>query len=539
MCKINRGFMKPLICAFGIGMLGSVSSMLAVNPILPLWEYIPDGEPYVFEDPDNPGSYRVYLYGSHDSEKTQYCGREQVVWSAPINNLNNWRYDGIIFESALDANGDPIHPDGAGDILYAPDVAVMVGKDGKKTYYLYPNNQGGGRNGMVAKSDRPDGPFVVINWDKENPKETDGVLKFDPAVFVDDDGKVYGYWGFDRSYGAQLNPETMATVMPGTEIVEDMISGRHQEGAFRFFEASSIRKIKDKYVFIYSRWTGEGEFGLYGSNYTLAYAYSDSPLGPFTYGGTIIDGRARGEDENANVIPTATPFGNTHGSIAEIDGKWYVFYHRQSGTDEYARQAMAAPIEVTVEESPGGKVVISEAEYTSEGFETDGLDPFKRYSAGIMCYYTGDGIASHNYPYVKFTGSYVQPFYGDYLKFKEPYNPRYNRNIVVNNVNNATIGYKYFNFDNMDTDADLILALKPLGVDGNIDVMIDSPWESKGGKKIGSLAISKDAPQKTVDMIVTTTGIKGVKGKHALYLKFTSPEENKSICDLYELQFKK
>lgn len=50
------------------------------NPYLPLWEHIPDGEPYVFEDPDNPGKQRVYIYGSHDDLKTEYCGRDQVVW---------------------------------------------------------------------------------------------------------------------------------------------------------------------------------------------------------------------------------------------------------------------------------------------------------------------------------------------------------------------------------------------------------------------------------------------------------------------------
>ena len=133
---------------------------------------------------------------------------------------------------------------------------------------------------MVARSHRPDGPFEVSNWSKDNPFATDGVLQFDPAVFVDDDGRVYGYWGFERSYAAEFDPATMATVLPGTEIVEDMISGRNQEGQFRFFEASSIRKIKDKYVFIYSRFTEEGEFGLPLSNYTLAYAYSDNPLGP-------------------------------------------------------------------------------------------------------------------------------------------------------------------------------------------------------------------------------------------------------------------
>ena len=52
----------------------------ASNPFLPLWEYIPDAEPYIFEDPDRPGEMRVYIYGSHDALRTAYCGREQVVW---------------------------------------------------------------------------------------------------------------------------------------------------------------------------------------------------------------------------------------------------------------------------------------------------------------------------------------------------------------------------------------------------------------------------------------------------------------------------
>ena len=127
-----------------------------------------------------------------------------------------------------------------------------------------------------------------------------------PAVFVDDDGRVYGYWGFGISHGAELDPATMCTVKPGTEVVENMISGYRQEGIFRFFEASSIRKIEDKYVFIYSRTTAEGEDGLpNASNYTLAYAYSEHPLGPWTYGGTIIDARAREYDEKGNVIASA------------------------------------------------------------------------------------------------------------------------------------------------------------------------------------------------------------------------------------------
>lgn len=73
-------------------------TLSAQNPYLPLWEFIPDGEPYVFEDPDCPGKYRVYIYGSHDNLKWMYCGRDQVVWSAPIEDLTRWRYDGVIFK---------------------------------------------------------------------------------------------------------------------------------------------------------------------------------------------------------------------------------------------------------------------------------------------------------------------------------------------------------------------------------------------------------------------------------------------------------
>jgi beta-xylosidase len=91
-------------------------------------------------------------------------------------------------------------------VLFAPDVTVTTDADGKKTYYLFPNNQGSGRNSMIAKSDRPDGPFTVCNWHKERPRETFGCLGFDPAVFVDDDGRVYGYWGFGISHGAELDP---------------------------------------------------------------------------------------------------------------------------------------------------------------------------------------------------------------------------------------------------------------------------------------------------------------------------------------------
>ena len=493
------------------------------NPYLPLWEHIPDGEPYVFDDPDHPGRQRVYIYGSHDIERTMYCGRDQVVWSAPVDSLWNWRYDGVILCVTKDRDGNPLDQNGLADVLYAPDVCCVENPDGTKTYYLYPNNMGWKRNSMVARSSRPDGPFEVINWSKEVPYATEGVMGFDPAVFVDDDGRVYGYWGFCESNGAELDPTTMATVKPGTEIVRDMISNLNQEGEFRFFEASSMRKIKDKYVFIYSRWTAEGEFGLPGTNYTLAYAYGDKPLGPWTYGGTIIDGRAREINEKGETIPSANPTGNTHGSICEINGQWYVFYHRQTGRDEYSRQAMVAPITVCVEEGPGGKVIITEGEYTSLGFALEGLNPLERHSAGIACWYTG--------------GPYIEPGYGTEDRFEAPYELKNNTNRIVNVTSGSIVGYKYFNFNGIKKKPNLKLGLVPEGIEGTVTVWADRPWASQGGKVLGSATIKADMPQESMELAIPVPEAGKLKGKHAIFLSFESETKDKSLCALETLVF--
>lgn len=517
-----------------------ISLASAQNPYLPLWEFIPDGEPYLFEDPDKPGEYRVYIYGSHDMIKTDYCGRDQVVWSASTKDLTNWRYDGIIFKSDHDANGNLLNEDGIGDVLFAPDVAMKTNADGTKTYYLYPNNQAGGRQTMIAKSDRPDGPFEVCNWSKDNPHETTGILHFDPAAFVDDDGRAYAYWGFGNSEAAELDTSTMCTLPPGTQIVKDMIPGWKQDEQFRFYEASSLRKIKDKYVFVYSRWTNDGEFGLPASNYTLAYAYSDHPLGPWTYGGTIIDGRARGRDMNGDPIPTASSTGNTHGSILEINGQWWVFYHRQTGSNEFSRQAMVAPIEVKVEEGKGGKVIISEGEYTSEGFATEGLNPFHRTPAGLACYLTGPKPDEVEFPNKHHFGSYLQPVYLDHDSYQGPSSQKVPFMPVVNNTAGSTVGYKYFNFNQLGKryKTSMSIRLKPLGVNGKIEILVGSPYKEKGGKSVGVVDIRSTMPQEMTEMSVPLTGTYGMTGKQPVYFLFTSDTKEQSICEFYDFMFR-
>ncbi len=510
----------------------------AQNPYLPLWDFIPDGEPYVFDDPDNPGQQRVYIYGSHDNSKIMYCGRDLVVWSAPVSDPAKWRCDGIIFESKKDRDGQWLYPDSIGDVLYAPDIATRREADGRTAYYLYPNNQAWGREGMIAKSYRPDGPFVVCNWSKDNPKETIGVQRFDPAAFVDDDGRAYAYWGINHSYAAELDTATMCTPRPGTKIIENFIPGWAEDSTFRFFEASSIRKIKDKYVYIYSRITRLGEWGLHKTNYTLAYAYANNPLGPYTYGGTIIDGRGKEPNPDGTMRATATYYGNTHGSIAKLGDQWYVFYHRQADTTEYSRQAMVAPITVDVQEGPNGKVTISEAEYTSEGFALDGLDPLRNYPAGIACYYTNPVAMYQQYPSMIYPGSHTRIYRDQYHGEGDPYDLAVNRCPMVNNTAGSVVGYKYFNLNKTHGLRSLRLNMDilPEGTDGIVSVFLDSP-DTRKGRRIGSFAVSKAEPQVERTVSLDCKALTKLTGKHSLFLVFESAESGKSLCEVRTIGF--
>ena len=496
------------------------------NPILPLWEYIPDAEPRVFGN-------RIYLYGSHDRPaSTEFCDHKLKVWSADVNDLNNWHCHGDSFRTADGTDRKADTSEWTNNLLFAPDV---VEKDGK--YYLYTYIVGA--EGAVSVSDKPEGPFKLIGrYDHKGKQVGDDGIFNDPGVLVDDDGRVYGYWGFETSNGAELDPTTMATVKPGTDIVRDMVSGKNQPGKFRFFEASSIRKIEDKYVFIYSRWTENGEFGLPDTNYTLAYAYSDHPLGPWTYGGTIIDGRGREVNEQGDTIASATVSGNTHGSICEINNQWYVFYHRQSGTNEFARQAMVAPIDVKVEKGEGGKVTIVEGEYNSCGFSLEGLDPLERHSAGIACWYTGPKVAEHVWPDNKFYGSYIASSYGTDDKMEAPYALRNNTNLVVNNTDGSIVGYKYFNFASAEKkNPKLLLRLIPEGIDGTIQVMADRPWTSQNGQLLGSIELKADMPKASTELTADLPALAPLTGRHAIYFVFASDTKEKSLCTLEDFVF--
>ena len=164
------------------------------NPYLPSWEYIPDGGAHVFGD-------RVYVYGSHDRFNAPiFCVNDYVCWSAPVNDLSAWTCSGTIFKK----NQDPMNRLGL-RILFAPDVAQ--GPDGR--YYLYYAFDFLGVIG-VAVCDTPDGQYTFYGhvhfpdgkiWGRRKGDE----FPFDPAILVNDDGRVWLYSGFETPVPAVMS----------------------------------------------------------------------------------------------------------------------------------------------------------------------------------------------------------------------------------------------------------------------------------------------------------------------------------------------
>lgn len=209
--------------------------------------------------------------------------------------------------------------------MWAPDAAH---KDG--TYFLYfpAKDRAGAFRIGVATSKSPTGPFVA------RPEPIKGSYSIDPAVFVDDDGQAYMYFGGlnggqlqkwsngafdpdgpssdprgkrDRAYMplvAKLTPDMLEFAEPPREAMIVDAQGRPLlagDEARRFFEGSWMNKAGGKYHLTYST----------GTTHLIVHAVSDSPYGPFTYKGVVMK--------------PVTGW-TTHSSIVPFDGRWWIFY---------------------------------------------------------------------------------------------------------------------------------------------------------------------------------------------------------------------
>lgn len=400
------------------------------NPYLPSYEYVPDGEPHIFNN-------RVYIYGSHDMfNGPSFCVLDYVCYSCPIDDLTNWRYEGVIYQRKQDPKGKK----GILNAMYAPDV--VQGNDGK--YYLYYFL---GYNSLisVAVCDTPSGKYKYLG----QVKYKDGVflgrkkepLQFDPGVFKDDDGKIYLYTGFSPlNYPSILMKGHKASDLGpmGFELDEDMLTikkgpiflgipskknGKNTEYfEHEFFEASSMRKYHGKYYFIYSS----------SKNHELCYAISDNPLKDFKYGGVLISIGDIGIDGNNK---PKNYLGNTHGSILNINDDYYIFYHRQTNRNSFSRQACAEKLRFN-------NGYFSQSELTSSGLNISSFEGKGKYSSHIACHlYTDKGTY--------FCGA-IKHFKGNYPYFTQNGKDRNdNPDQYIANFSNGSIAtFRYFNLKN-------------------------------------------------------------------------------------------
>jgi len=444
------------------------------NPYLPSWEYIPDGEPYVFGD-------RVYVYGSHDFFNGYvFCMGDYVCWSAPVNDLTDWRYEGVIYKR----DADPANKDGE-MCLYAPDVTV--GPDGR--YYLFYVLDHLDIV-SVAVCDTPAGEYKFHGY----VHYPDGTLlgrkkgdepQFDPGVLTEN-GKTYLYTGFcapgDKSrHGAMLSVldrdmltviEDMKFVVPGVEYAK----GTDFEG-HAFFEAPSIRKKGDTYYFVYSS----------TAMHELCYAASTNPREGFRYGGVIVSNCDLHIGDEPS-LPKAYG-GNNHGSIIEINGEWYIFYHRQTNGTWYSRQGCLEKIRILEDGS------IPQVEMTSCGPNGAPLIGKGEYPAYIACHiFDKKRDMMSGAP-----GSAFITQDGKDGDEEEGY--------IKNIHDSTTIGFKYFEFDDVKT---ITLSVRGYASGGRFIVKTE---------KYGP-ALAVIETQNTNLWRPYRADISLPKGKHALYITY-------------------
>ncbi len=363
------------------------ASALGANPYLPEGVYIPDGEVHVFGD-------RAYVLGSRDRfGGALFCMEDYEVWSAPVDDLTSWSSHGVAYRKEQDPYNDGSHPNlakGAEDgihYLYAPDFCQ--GPDGR--FYLYYCLDTVSRVG-VAVADQPGGPYEFVDHVRDPAglivgERPGDLVQFDPAVLVDD-GRVYLYTGngavnrVHRRFGYANNHSMvmelaadMVTVIDGPHrLLPDITESRGTgfEG-HELFEASSIRRIGDTYYLVYS--------DVHMHN--LVYATATAPMGPFTFRGVLVSNGDFGIGSRRSLLGGVMPFGNNHGCVERIGGRWYVFSHRHTDGRQAARQAWAEPIDL----HPDG--TFGHVRLSSSGLRDAPLPGVGRYSARIACRLTG------------------------------------------------------------------------------------------------------------------------------------------------------
>ncbi len=501
-----------------------------LNPYLPFWETVPDGEPHVFDG-------RIYVYGSHDTlNGTTFCDQDYVGWSAPVEDPGNWRCEGVIYRKMQDPlNGAPYDSAAHGGrtrpeircplgtpeaprMLFAPDAAK--GPDGR--YYLYYALDFANVI-SVAVSDSPAGPFEFLDYvTYEDGRIPEAGNKFDPAILSEESGN-YLYYGFAPQFrfpgqgpveGAMMVrlADDMHTVISdpvcvanGFDTAEGTCYAEHP-----FFEASSIRHFGEWYYFVYSSLQGN----------ELCYGMAKTPEGPFEFKGVIVSNGDIGY--HGNTLPV-NYMGNNHGGLVQAGDKTYIFWHRHINGTQYSRQGCADEVHF---EADG---TIPQIEITSCGLNGGPLPAVGRWQTYIACRLTQEDQSAMGNALLAGPGEPLPPVPEEWplitteecdeLKRENDKNcgdvPL--RPLIKNLRKGSTAGFKYFAFTGSETSVTACLRGS-----GKLEMHFDSPDNEPAAVLECDSAEWKDI----------TAEFAPVSGTHALYFR-----TGEGVLDFSEFSF--
>jgi len=411
----------------------SFSYLCAQNPIVPAGVYIADPSAHIWKDG------KIYIYGSNDESTNYWCSWTHHVLSS--SDLIHWDLTKDIFASK-GPNDQVSYND---DLLFAPDCQY---KDG--IYYMYYCQPSNTEAEGVATSKSPLGPFT--DGQKMNTK---GISEIDPCVFIDDDGQAYYIWGQFTAKMAKLKPNM--TEIDLTTVKDSVVT----EKEHFFHEGGYMVKRNGIYYFIYAH------MGRANMPTCIGYSTSKSPMGPFKYGGVIVD--------NSHCDPGNW---NNHGSIVEFKGQWYVFYHRATHNSQMMRKTCVEPITFNADGS------INEVEMTTQGAGAP-LLATTIIEAEQACLLFG------NTRVVSMDSSHEQ----------------------LSAIRNGDkVAYKYINFE--AGVGNLEVRVLPGKRAGKIQVSLDQPWHSG----IGTLEVPVGSGDQK--WVTISCKVKPTSGVHAVWLKF-------------------
>ena len=272
-----------------------------------------NGRVYVYATND------VYEYNADGDVKENAYGKVKTINCFSTTDFVNWTDHGAI--PVAGKNLEEGAPEGAAkwaNNSWAPCAAHKT-IDGKEKFFLYFADNGSGIGVLTA--DSPEGPWTdplgkqLVS--RQTPTCDTVEWLFDPAVMVDDDGSAYLCFGGGVPSGKDEHPMTARIVKLGADMIS--LDGEPVTiDAPYLFEDSGINKINGKYVYSYcTNWASGKKNGV--GTAVIAYMTSDSPMGPYTYVGTVFP--------NPSNLGGG---GNNHHSIFEFNGELYIAYHTRS-----------------------------------------------------------------------------------------------------------------------------------------------------------------------------------------------------------------